>query len=276
MNVFLTWSGPYSRDVARALKHWLPHVIQSVKPFMSDEDIEKGARWFTDIATRLHEYQFGVVCLTPDNLEAPWIHFEAGALAKSLDQGRVAPFLLEVRKASISGPLAQFQATEFKKTDVSRLVASINASGDSPLAENQFKKAFETYWPELEEALTKVVERIRKGTTQHRPQRSERELLEEILESTRAIARRTVLLSDSPIRGRQLEQGWPPGTGRESFIAFLGEYLQGRDHELMVTPGGVVLAVPEGLSEEEIARVTERAAIHGIGVIVRAEPPNQA
>ena len=91
MNVFLTWSGQISHDVAEALRVWIPRVLQRVKPFLSSADIRKGARWNVDIAQQLSEVNFAIVRSTRDNLEAPWVHFEAGAVSKHLQSGRLQP-----------------------------------------------------------------------------------------------------------------------------------------------------------------------------------------
>ena len=77
MNLFISWSGEKSRSVAEALRDWLPFVINAVKPWMSAADIEKGARWSSDLAYQLKETRAGIICLTRDNLEAPWVLFEA-------------------------------------------------------------------------------------------------------------------------------------------------------------------------------------------------------
>jgi len=64
MKVFLSWSGELSHKVSVIFRDWLPSVIQSVDPYVSSEDIDKGARWSTDIAKELEESSYGVLCVT--------------------------------------------------------------------------------------------------------------------------------------------------------------------------------------------------------------------
>src|SRR5436305_948866 len=97
MNVFIGWSGATSHKVALALRDWLPSVIQYAKPWVSSEDIAKGGRWSSDLAKELETSKFGVICVTRENWNLPWINFEAGALSKELDQAGVSPLLFDVK-----------------------------------------------------------------------------------------------------------------------------------------------------------------------------------
>ena len=94
MKVFISWSGETSFEVAKILKEWIPCIIQDVEPYFSSEDIDKGARWSTDIAKELEEASFGILCVTRDNLQSQWLNFEAGALSKAIDKAKVCPLSL--------------------------------------------------------------------------------------------------------------------------------------------------------------------------------------
>jgi hypothetical protein len=78
MRVFISWSGDRSREIADAIRRWLPGVLQAVKPYFSPDDIAKGARWESEISKELSASRLGLLILTPENIEAPWLVFEAG------------------------------------------------------------------------------------------------------------------------------------------------------------------------------------------------------
>ena len=46
----------------------------------------RGRRWLEELLKALRESQIGLVSLMPECLGAPWIHFEAGALASVMDE----------------------------------------------------------------------------------------------------------------------------------------------------------------------------------------------
>lgn len=184
--IFLSWSGARSKAVAEALRQWLPDVIQSVKPWMSGVDIGAGARWGREIEQELEQTQFGVLCLTSDNLSAPWVLFEAGAIAKSVKESRVCPFLLDLQPSQLpAGPLTQFQAKIADAVGTLALVKSINLNSvlvEGKLQDDALERAFNRCWPELETKL-KAIEPSHDVTVS----RNQIEMVEEILEISRRL-----------------------------------------------------------------------------------------
>lgn len=185
MKVFLSWSGERSRKLAEILNGWLPMVIQAVKPYFTPDDIEKGARWNSEISKELEHCRIGIICLTRANLQAPWLMFEAGALAKSIEKSLVIPLLFGVNPSDLQGPLLQFQAALFKRDDIKKLMKTINAAlGEVALDGQVLDSVFEKWWYELEKKVDNVMEAG--DPEQEKEMRTDRELLEEILELSRA------------------------------------------------------------------------------------------
>lgn len=189
MNVFLSWSGSLSHEVAKALAQWIPQVIQAVKPWLSSQDIEKGARWFGDIGATLSSTEFGIICLTASNLTAPWILFEAGALSKSLDQARVCPLLVNVKNADLVGPLTQFNTSGIGRDDMRGLVSTLNARlpPEHKRSDALLDEAFKVWWPHLEAKLAAAIDSAQQTEAKERsiPKRKADDVLDEILELTR-------------------------------------------------------------------------------------------
>lgn len=191
MKVFISWSGTLSHSIAIIIRDWLPNVIQSISPYVSSEDIDKGTRWANDIAGELSTSYYGILCVTKDNIDAPWLNFEAGALSKSIDTSRVSPFLFNVKRSDINGPILQFQSTIFEKEDFRKLIFSIKkADTDCKISDQRLEEIFEVWWPMLKEKLDaiRLVEEPKKSSGSQKQNATEA-LLEQILEATRNNAR---------------------------------------------------------------------------------------
>lgn len=158
MKVFLSWSGNESKQLAAIFKEWLPNVLQYTDPYMSAKDISLGEMWNNNIRNNLEEAVFGLIFVTPSNINAPWINYEAGALSKTLNS-KVVPILYHADVMILNeGPLKQFQsAKSLEKDDVYNLLKSINSSNDEgKLDEARLEKAFEVWWPHLSEQIKNV------------------------------------------------------------------------------------------------------------------------
>jgi len=186
MDIFISWSGDRSRIVAESFKDWLPRVIQRLKPWISASDIDKGARWLKEISKKLEVINFGIICLTPENLDEPWILFETGALSKALDSSSVCPILLDLDPSSLKGPLSQFQATKLQKDDILKFIMTLNKNlKDEKLPESQLEESYNLWWPKLLERIDNIPNPDEIIETE----RSEKDILLEILRIARGLDR---------------------------------------------------------------------------------------
>ena len=213
MRIFISWSGERSHKIAELFKDWIQCVIQAAKPWISSHDIERGALWYTEISKTLADSQFGILCLTPENKTEPWILFEAGALAKGIEENRVCTLLIDLRNTDIDNPLAQFNHTiACDKESMWELVQTINnALLENKLQEKVLKSVFETYWEQFLEKYKVISQRFK--PEEHVKKRSNEELLSEILTTVRAIDRRfqiDYVANFSRISDNPNENYWSP------------------------------------------------------------------
>jgi hypothetical protein len=117
-----------------------------VQPFLSSE-ITKGRLWFEALRCELTGSQAGLLCVTLENLESPWLHFEAGALLHESNANQIYTFLYEVKADDLRGPLAAFQSTEATAADTERLVHSIAAH--MAVDRLELTGNFRQHWPKL-------------------------------------------------------------------------------------------------------------------------------
>jgi hypothetical protein len=155
---------------------------------MSSESLRKGDRWRAEIGAKLAAGNFGILCLTRDNLTSTWIHFEAGALSKNLEAGRVTALLIGVAATDVVDPLSQFQHTQTTREDILRLVRELNAALAVPLDAERLTRVFEREWPRLEKA---IAEALNAAPTDGVPPaaRTADDMIPEILEILRSFQR---------------------------------------------------------------------------------------
>jgi hypothetical protein len=172
MKVFICWSERRGRAFAKVLDTWL----EGLKPKWLDcalsEEIEKGAVWFTELDRALAGSGAGLIVLTPEGARSPWIHYEAGALRKSLSDAfpseatapargarRIFPVLFGLDPAQLTGPLSAYQSTaSHSLPDMWRLVEAIAhlMPPDEQPETAALKKAFTDGWEDLNRQLAMV------------------------------------------------------------------------------------------------------------------------
>lgn len=183
MKVFISWSGERSKKIGEQLREWIPNVIQSVVPYFTPTDTEKGSRWLSEISKELSDSKIGIFCVTQDNINSDWLLFEAGALSRVMDKTHVCPILFGVKPTDLAGPMRQFQTTEFRRKDFRRLIDVINGCmSEGKIEAKRLDTAFDAFWHKIESSVGDI---LKSQPESKKPIRSERDILEEILELTR-------------------------------------------------------------------------------------------
>ncbi len=202
--VFLSWSGPRSNAVAAALRDLIKVVIQSADPWMSAVDISAGGRWSDEIARELNNAVVGIICVTPENKDRPWLNFEAGAISKVVNElTYTCPYLLGLEKADVTGPMSQFQMVKADREGTRAVIEVINNAMASPLRPDVLTRSFDAFWEDFAKKLQAIP-----AVQNAQPERPEREILEELLNLTRDIARRPAAIPPPISNAERFKMGF--------------------------------------------------------------------
>lgn len=257
MKVMISWSGEQSKHVATALRTWLRDVIQCVEPWMSEADIGAGERWNQKVDDALKETHFGIVCLTKDTVNQPWILFESGALAKQVSESFVCPYLIDMQVEDIpSGqPLTKFQAKKADKKGTLAILEQLNVSlkKEDRLDKGLLERSFERCWPDL----AKAIGAMPKSSAPKAPERNERDILSEILELVRELHRKqppVSYLGPSLISGLNLDYGpgnevFPPWPTSKGSILLAGPSVQGSP--VILAPKDISVPTPQSSKDDK-------------------------
>lgn len=246
MKVFISWSGILSKALANALRDWLPLVLQYVKPWVSDKDIGAGDRWAQSIAGELESSNFGIICITPENLQSEWILFEAGALSKSMLDAKVIPLLFGLELSDLSGPLSQFQAQKVEEVGIMEVVRAINKIAEGKTNDEIVARSVPLLWPDLKKKLDQIPNA--QSTEKH--MRPQHEILEELVSGVRGLnARIGEFDSDLSERERSFR------TKRMRFHPAMFEEFSEMASEVDDSP--TVLLLMAGYFREEFPWLTE-------------------
>jgi hypothetical protein len=189
VNSFISVSGTLSTQIGLALSDWLKSVLQHVQSWIAAEDISKGSQWRSVLSQSLASTDCGIIVLCPDNLQKPWLMYEAGVIAALTKMQRVATLLIDVQPQDVEAPLDQFQHTLFDRPDVLKLVHDINTWTGDRLTASKVEEVFAMWWPVLETKVSECKQAC--PVNAPLPHRDASDIMGEILELTRDVHRRT-------------------------------------------------------------------------------------
>ncbi|MFD0892890.1 TIR domain-containing protein [Luteolibacter ambystomatis] len=157
--IFVSWSQSPSKAIASAIKNWLLTLMDEVDVWISDEDIQLGEQWRESLGDALESSSYAILCITPQNMDSPWIAMEAGAIAmKGRNACRAVPLLFGIERHDLPSHLAGFQSIEASEQNLIRLAREIhehvNSSTRPEVFDRRIKSHTRELWDELAHLMT--------------------------------------------------------------------------------------------------------------------------
>jgi len=151
MHVFLSWSGTRSKRIAAALAEFLPAVHPDLQPWMSESTMA-AQDWRNTIGAHLSHASVGIICITPENAEAPWLMYEAGVLHGI--GAEVCPLVYGLLPEAGPEPIRNLQAKTLDRDGIWGVVNLLNSKLPAGgLPPKPLELSFNDAWPMIEGKL---------------------------------------------------------------------------------------------------------------------------
>lgn len=157
MQIFLSWSGDKSKNVASAFYEWFPKVAPNFKLWMSSKDIEHGSLWMQKTSQSLDQSACGIVFLTKENMDKPWILLEVGALSMK-GKGYPNVYFVDMDEDDLhrSSPFREIQGTRHKKEDVLALIQGLQVKNGQQ-ADKEIDERLDFCWQEFDKMYQQAI-----------------------------------------------------------------------------------------------------------------------
>ena len=164
--IFISWSGNYSRQISEELKRVLEEVVfpgGGIKCFVSTQDIASGEDWYRKIKSELHASKLGIMCITKENVKAPWLYFEAGALIGN--NLKVIPLLINCDQSSLERtPIRANQSVQFYEPErFYKMLEDIRTDFSllNELKKEEIAKRYENAYESMKSKLQPILEELK-------------------------------------------------------------------------------------------------------------------
>ena len=162
--IFISWSGLNTREFAKGLKMIIEDKIfpgTGLQCFVSIIDIASGTDWWPTISGELRTCNLGILCITTENVAAPWIFYEAGGMAAR--EVPSIPLLINCKlNALADSPLQGKQCVNFgDRVEFIKMIEDINNRFNKLLPPAIVSHMAGVAYDELNRDLAFTIEKLR-------------------------------------------------------------------------------------------------------------------
>mgnify|MGYP000004652671 CR=1 FL=1 len=169
LTIFISWSRNPAKDIADKLQILLDKIFPNpdIEFFLSSSgknEIVAGEDFRNKLDNNLMDSNFGILILTKNNFERPWMMFEAGALSKGDNKSRIIPLFFDRDNRKIESPIEKFQNIEYNKEGLLKIIFSITKSlyDSDELGDNQkqlLENQLDTNWKSFKNDIDIILEK---------------------------------------------------------------------------------------------------------------------
>lgn len=165
-DVFISWSGINSREIAEKLQTSLETKIfadEKIKCFVSNRDIASDVDWQRKIYSEIKSCKIGIICITKENVKAPWIYYEAGAMM-AYGVKEIIPLRINCSLEALKDtPLQSKQAIDFHDfQSFCKMICDIaEEMGYRERTEDEKKILIKAQYEQIKQELKSTLKRLR-------------------------------------------------------------------------------------------------------------------
>ena len=167
--IFISFSKRVTQDAAQVIVE----IIQSIYPksssnvavFLSSQEIKAGA-FKGQILEAMKNAKFAISILTPENFNAPWLMYEAGALSLAVERngGHLMPYLFCRHGSKREDAIVDFQYVEYQinhkdnQEQLVRLLINLNESLSESnwVDELKIRSKIDSLWDSVSQRLDRI------------------------------------------------------------------------------------------------------------------------
>lgn len=142
MKVFLSWSGIHSRQMANALRDWLPEVLPEIEIWLASDQLVAGSSWLEQVTSNLEQVTAIIACVTDENVQTDWPSLMPDN--KWLAMTDIPPVLMAI--SSVERALGWGSGFRFvgraDSDGLFNLASTLNLISDDPVSEEVLRERY--------------------------------------------------------------------------------------------------------------------------------------
>lgn len=149
----------------------------------------------------LKDAGYGLLCVTRDSVQSPWLLFEAGMMSSTPSIPVRMALSFGVSPSELLGPLRQFQSFSSDREGIYRLVCELNNYSATGISLDTLNSLFDTMYPALQRDFNKLWEKQQALEEQRRKDLGEQEnSLASVNQKLDAVLAALASMSETPVK----------------------------------------------------------------------------